>query len=151
MEKRTKLLISLVFVLVLLLIIYDNLFPPKNKVCFDENCFYVELAITNAQRMEGLKYRESLSQDRGMLFVFNKRGIYSFWMNKTFIPLDIIWIDEDLEVVFIKESALPCTNSEEICETFNPNREARYVLEINSGISKEISLNLGDEVKFYLK
>ena len=80
-----------------------------------------------------------------MLFVFEKEGIYPFWMKNTLIPLDIIWLDRDGKVVFIKEDAQPCTNH--ICPKINPNKKAKYVLEVNSGIIKQIGLSVGDKMK----
>ena len=56
----------------------------------------------------GLMFRENMDSDRGMLFIFEKEGEYPFWMKNTLIPLDIIWINKDKEVVFISENAQPC-------------------------------------------
>ena len=66
-------------------------------------------------------------------------------MKNTLIPLDIVWIDKNEEVVFIAENVLPCVT--EICESYSPDKEALYVLELNSGIVKEIGLKGEDMVK----
>ena len=50
--------------------------------------------------------RKYLAQDSGMLFVFEKEGIYNFWMKNTLIPLDIIWIDGNNKIIFIKENLI---------------------------------------------
>jgi hypothetical protein len=128
----------------------------KNQVClaheataegFKSNCFLVELATTSAQREQGLMNRDSLEQDKGMIFVFEKEGVYPFWMKNTLIPLDMIWIDENPStgsgrVVFVAENVQPCQT--EICPIINPKTNAKYVLEINGGLSKKLDIKVGD-------
>jgi uncharacterized membrane protein (UPF0127 family) len=112
--------------------------------CFENNCFEVELAITPEERNRGLMFRESLERNKGMLFIFEKEGEYPFWMRNTLIPLDMIWISEEGEVVFIEENAEPCSDS--FCPGINPEKNAKYVLEINGGISNNIGLEVGDNI-----
>ncbi len=118
----------------------------ENQVCFNEHCFVVELAKTPAERARGLMFREKMDKDKGMLFIFDSEELNSFWMKNTLIPLDIIWIDENKEVVFLKENFLPCL--EENCETVSPSERAKYVLEVNAGIAKEIGLAPGARLIF---
>ncbi len=44
----------------------------KSQVCFENNCFNVEVANTRIEMQRGLMFRDSLEKDKGMLFVFNK-------------------------------------------------------------------------------
>jgi uncharacterized membrane protein (UPF0127 family) len=123
-------------------------FNKKEKlteVCFKNNCFHVKVASTPSERERGLMFVESMKRDKGMLFVFEKQGNYFFWMKNTLIPLDIIWIDGDKKVVFIKENAQPCSG-EEFCPSINPGVNALYVLELNAGMAQEIGLKLGDTI-----
>lgn len=115
------------------------------RVCFKEKCFQVEIADMPEERMTGLMGRHRLDSNSGMLFVFEKEDGYGFWMKNTLISLDIIWIDAEGKIVFIKNNALPCRT--ESCETFYPYKKAKYVLEINGGLSGEIGLKAGDEMK----
>jgi len=119
----------------------------EERVCFEEDCFYVELAQTPEQRNRGLMFRNKLEENRGMLFVFDHEGVYSFWMKNTFIPLDIIWLNENKEVVYIEKNAQPCL--EDKCPSFKPDKEAKYVLEINGGMVDKIGLKLGDYLTFW--
>ncbi|MDP3882711.1 MAG: DUF192 domain-containing protein [Candidatus Staskawiczbacteria bacterium] len=122
----------------------------KNIACIKDACFSVELADTNEERELGLMYRTQLDKNRGMLFVFGNKGIYPFWMKNTLIPLDIIWINNDLKVVFINENSQPCPVEGE-CISVNPEVSALYVLEINAGLSKELGIKIGDtlDIKSY--
>src|SRR4030042_2848822 len=97
---KKSILLSIVFLfLILLAIILVKLinYPAgkQNQVCFKKHCFSVELAVTPEEREEGLMFRKNLDSDKGMLFIFEKEGKYGFWMKKTLIPLDIIWIDDN--------------------------------------------------------
>ncbi len=114
------------------------------KVCYKNYCFNVELAKTPKELSAGLMFRKSLEKDNGMLFVFDKEGDYHFWMKNTLIPLDIIWLDKNNKVVFINENSQPCQPS--FCLDIDPKVSAKYVLEINAGIVKEIGLKIGDKL-----
>ena len=121
----------------------------QNRVCSKSNCFDVELAVTPGKIARGLMFREYLDSDKGMLFVFKEEGNYPFWMKNTLIPLDIIWINGDKEVVYISENATPC--KEDFCPQINPSKDAKYVLEVNGVISKKIGLKIGDKIILDIK
>lgn len=123
------------------------------KVCFLDKCFNVELADSHEKREIGLMNRSYLRANDGMLFVFEEENYYSFWMKDTLISLDIIWVNSNQEIIYIKEKALPCNlfqnnfNQKE-CEIIIPNSKAKYVLEINAGLVNELNLSLGDVIHF---
>ncbi len=126
---------------------YKNNNQKTKEVCFKENCYNVEIADTQQERELGLMNREKLDDDKGMLFIFEKAGIYGFWMKNTLIPLDIIWIDGNNKIVDIT-TMQPCKI--EICRTYTPTSNALYVLELNANTSKEINLSIGDKLNFDL-
>lgn len=146
-RKIFFIVISLFFSLsIVAWVLLQNHRPEKqNKVCFRNHCFNIELAVTSEERSTGLMFREKLDSKRGMLFVFNEEGKHSFWMKNTLIPLDIVWINKNKEIIFISENTSPCKGSS--CPTIKPTEKAKYVLEINGGISKKIGLVVGDKVK----
>jgi uncharacterized protein len=124
--------------------IYKNNF--EKKVCFGDDCFIVELAKTQKKISQGLMFRESLAQNRGMLFIFSQSGVYNFWMKNTKIPLDIIWLNDKKEIVFLANNVAPCY--EEFCPSINPGEKAKYVLEINAGLAEKIGLKIRDRADF---
>jgi len=152
MKNINKKEIIVIIVLVLLALgfsyWYNNgsIFGEITSVCFEERCFAVEIADSDEERRIGLMFRESLGLDNGMLFIFEEERNYLFWMKDTFIPLDIIWINKEREVIFVA-NAVPCLTDGE-CNLINPIRKALYVLEVNSGIVNEIGLKVGDKVDF---
>ncbi len=118
-----------------------------DRVCFQNHCFNVELAKTAEEKSRGLMFRKNLDSNKGMLFVFKKEGDYAFWMKNTLIPLDIIWINENKEAVFISQNTPPCPE-ESPCLYIIPNKNAKYVLEINGGAAEKIGLKIGDKMTF---
>jgi uncharacterized membrane protein (UPF0127 family) len=105
--------------------------------------FRVQLAKTEKQRERGLMFVESLDEDAGMLFFFERQQQLSFWMKNTYVPLDMFFIDEDLVVKGIVENAEPLTTS--------PRRivgPTRFVLEVRGGTARRLGLAAGDRVSF---
>jgi uncharacterized membrane protein (UPF0127 family) len=150
---RYEVFIGIIVIICLGFIFAYNIFGNKqqqDRVCFKDRCFTVSLALTLDEQSKGLMFVEHLDEDKGMLFVFQKDDIYSFWMKNTLIPLDIIWIDSNDNVVYISQNAQPCKSV--ICESINPEKQARYVLEINAGIADRIGLAVGDKMMIeYMK
>jgi len=103
-----------------------------NRVCFRNYCFKVELARTEAERRQGLMFRKNLGENEGMFFIFEEEGVYPFWMQNTFLPLDIIWIDKNFQVVYLSENTPPC-KKDLPCLSINPRKKAKYALEIKGG------------------
>ena len=105
----------------------------------------VELATTEAQREKGLMARESLGENRGMLFVFPEQGTWNFWMKNTKIPLDILWMDVSGRVVTIERDVQP--SDEERAPIFSNDRPAKYVLEANAGFAAKHGIAIGDQAQ----
>jgi uncharacterized membrane protein (UPF0127 family) len=102
----------------------------------------VEVASNDETRARGLMFRDSLADDRGMIFLFPQSGIYPFWMKQTLIPLDMIWIDEGGKIVHISAAVPPCTADP--CPSYSPEKIARNVLELRAGRAAELGLKIGD-------
>lgn len=95
--------------------------------------FRVEVAESAIARAKGLMFRDTLPVDAGMLFVYPEAGPRAFWMKYTRIPLDILFLDGEGRVLNVAE-AEPCTSSP--CKRYVSAGRARYVLEINRGLSR---------------
>ncbi|MDF1498154.1 MAG: DUF192 domain-containing protein [Patescibacteria group bacterium] len=115
------------------------------QVCIRENCFNIEIADDPKKRKIGLMNRNYLGPETGMLFIFEKMGVYKFWMKNTLIPLDMIWVDSDKKIIYIEKNTQPC--KVEKCELFGPNEKAKYVLEINGGLAEKNGIKVGDEIE----
>ena len=103
--------------------------------------FNIEMAISRRQQSQGLMFRRSLAADAGMLFDYRIPQRISMWMKNTFIPLDMIFIDQDGKVINIAERAIP--HSEVVISSKTP---ARAVLEVNGGTASRLGIRSGDQV-----
>ena len=103
--------------------------------------FLVEMAVNPAQRSQGLMFRESLDDDRGMLFDFGKSQRATMWMRNTYVPLDMLFIDEGGQITQI------AANTQPLSDAVIASREpVRAVLELRSGISAKLGIRPGDRV-----
>ncbi len=103
--------------------------------------FEVEIADSQQKRSKGLMFRSALGINRGMLFVFPTESYVSVWMKNTLLSLDIIFISKNKMIVDLVEKATPM--SERI---YTSKKNTKYILEINSGLIKSLSINIGDKV-----
>jgi len=110
--------------------------------------FSVEIADTENARTRGLSYRESLSPNNGMLFVFEKPGHYTFWMPNMNFPLDIIWIDENKKIVGFAENAKPTTEKEPAI-IYAPPKPILYAIEVNAGFIKANNITTGQKAEIF--
>jgi len=90
----------------------------------------VEIASTEAERAKGLMEREVLPENDGMLFIYPKPQILSFWMKNTRIPLSIGFFDENRSLINIEQMDPP--DGSEL-RTYKSKRPARYALEVPQG------------------
>lgn len=105
------------------------------------HAFSVEMAVTDAERSQGLMNRKSLPEGQGMLFDFHRDQEVGFWMKNTYIPLDMIFIRSDGRIMRIAE------NTEPLSERIVPsNGPVRAVLEVIGGTSRKLGIAPGDRV-----
>ena len=103
----------------------------------------VDFALTPEEQARGLSGRVSLGENEGMLFVFPAPGRHYFWMQDMRFPIDIIWVGEDKHVIFVEKNASPAS----FPNSFGPNADSKYVLEVNAGFADLHYLKVGDEVQ----
>lgn len=102
--------------------------------------YNVTEAKTEEQKEQGLKGITKLPQNEGMLFYFEPPQEVSMWMKDTVIPLDIIFIDEDGEVISV-------ARGEPNNQSLITEQNVAYVLEVNqdSGIVEGDNLDINGE------
>jgi len=105
--------------------------------------FAVEIADTEAQRAKGLMFRKELPEGEGMLFDFHREQDVSFWMENTYISLDMIFIRGDGRILRIAENTVPL--STRIIPSGGP---VRAVLEVIGGTARKFGIAPGDRVAF---
>ena len=117
---------------------------PKKKM--KEELEYIDLPLeveipSNLKDFNrGLMFRESLENDKGMLFIFERVGQYSFYMKNTTIPLDVAFVTEEGIVESIK-SLEP--NDE---TAVSSDGQVLFAIEANRGWFAENNVEVGDEI-----
>lgn len=119
----------------------------KDKtVRISDAAIHAEIPNNPDAQAKGLAGRPCILPDQGMLFIFPQPGQYAFWMKGMKFPIDILWISEDYRVVGQEIDVQPNTYPDRfINKKENP---AKYVLELKSGRSRELKVNLGTPVNF---
>jgi len=103
----------------------------------------LEIADDPPSRQQGLMYRSSMSDKRGMLFVFENEAKQAFWMKDTKISLDILYISGDKEIVTIYKHTQPYSTTS--IPSFKP---ALYVVELTAGFCDRYNIKEGDHIIF---
>ena len=107
----------------------------------------VEIADDAEERSQGLMKRTYLSEKKGMFFIHEKSSILNYWMKNMEISIDIIFIDNEFNIVKIYKTVPPC--EEEKCITYSSEKEAKYVLEVQAGFCEENGVGVGDVIEFH--
>ena len=103
----------------------------------------VEIASTPFQHQYGLMFVTTLADNQGMLFVFPKAAMRSFWMKNTLIPLDMLFIRTDGTIAFIGADSVPYSR-----EPVSAGVPVAAVLEIGGGRAAELGIKEGDVVQW---
>ena len=103
--------------------------------------FKVWLADTPQRQAQGLMFVRSLPDLRGMLFAYPQPKAISMWMKNTYIPLDMVFIDDHGRIQQIVEQTTPHS-----LDLIRSNEPALAVLEIAGGEAKRLGLRAGQRV-----
>lgn len=126
---------------------------PKQVITIQAgtNQIIAEVANNRFKQGNGLMGRKVLAPNAGMLFPMGYSAKHSVWMFNTYIPLDIIWLDNNKQIVDIVANAPPCTESiKSACTIYTPKVDATYVLEVNAGFCEKTSITVGKKLDFDL-
>ncbi len=100
-----------------------------------------EVASTPAERQQGLMNRQAVPAGTGMLFVFPDNEYRPFWMKDTFVPLDIAFFNDALEIVDIKQMEPEDTN------LTDSDAPAAMALEVVQGWFEERGIGIGSQAQ----
>jgi len=122
----------------------SNFFMDTIKL--DDKTFEVYIADTDPRQMRGLMWetQDFLADDKGMLFVFDEPGYRSMWMKNMQFHLDIIWFNENGNVISIERNVPPCITPLEVmsCKSEGVSADnAKYVLEVISGFVDKYNID----------
>ncbi len=102
---------------------------------------FCEISNTYETLQRGLMKRTNLPKNRGMIFIFPTVEIKFMWMKDTYIPLDILFLNEYGVIVTIKQNSIPFSE-----ECISSNIPVKYAIECNAGIVREYNIKVGDKI-----
>lgn len=139
--KQKLYIVFICIILVGFFIFYQK--PKETKVVSINDTKISVILATNQETWEkGLSGTKPLKDHEGMLFIFPESAPYEFWMKDMNYPIDIIWFDENLRIITIKENVDPSSYP----QTFVPDAPSRYVLEVKSGTSSKYNFKKNDQL-----
>ena len=116
---------------------------PRGTIIIDDKILEVQIADNDSLRVRGLMFQNELPYDEGMLFVFDGSSTRAMWMLNMQFNLDIIWFDEDANVVAIEKDVPPCKTTVEVvaCRENGVSADnAKYVLEVTAGFVDKFNI-----------
>lgn len=96
----------------------------------------IEIAEDQAARQRGLMHRRQMTLNQGMLFIFPAPDNLKFWMANTPMPLDIMFVDADSQIVNIAKRTKPLSR-----ENVSSTGLAQYVVEVRGGFSDRMGID----------
>ena len=103
--------------------------------------FKIWTADTPARDEQGLMFQRSMDMHAGMLFVFPKNERISMWMKNTYIPLDMLFMNQHGVVEYIAANTTPFSEA-----IISPPMPEFAVLELNGGACAQLGVKVGDTV-----
>jgi len=125
---------------------------PVEEVQINGVLFKLELALSPDQRAAGLMGRDRIAADGGMLFVFPDQPPYptelGFWMKNCLVPIDLLFLDPDGQVVAIHEMDLPLPGiPDHELLVYQSGVPAQYAIELKGGRAAELGVTVGDLIE----
>ena len=116
---------------------------PRGTIKVDDKILEVQIADTDSLRVRGLMFQDELPYNEGMLFVFDESGTRPMWMLNMQFNLDVIWFDENANVVAIEKNVPQCITTVEVVacrENGVSGDNAKYVLEVTAGFVDKFNI-----------
>jgi uncharacterized membrane protein (UPF0127 family) len=116
---------------------------PRGTIKVDDKILEVQIADTDSLRVRGLMFQDELPYNEGMLFVFEGSETRPMWMLNMQFNLDVIWFDENANVVAIEKNIPQCITTVEVVacrENGVSGDNAKYVLEVTAGFVDKFNI-----------
>ncbi|MCP5419266.1 MAG: DUF192 domain-containing protein [Gammaproteobacteria bacterium] len=125
----------------------DACAEPPTDIAVGNVRFHAEIAQSLDERQRGLMFRTDLADQAGMLFIQPIPGPATFWMKNTYIPLDLLYFDNERRLLEIHAQAPPC--SADPCPVYaSQTANIKYILEINAGTAERLGIQPGDRLSW---
>ena len=111
----------------------------EGTIRIDDDVIKVEIAESRADKQRWLMFREErLPLNSAMILVYEKSDLYSMWLLNIEYNLDLIWINENGNIVYMVKDAEPCKNTFDAAScTYKNTKAAKYIIAAASGFIEE--------------
>lgn len=140
-KKYLNLILLILITVILVFIIRNNLILNFENNKKKEITINVINLKSNLEKKKGLMFVKKMDFNTGALFNYNNYGIYCVWMKNTYIPLELIYLNEKFEIVELIKNMKPF-DLENKCNT----KPAKYFIEVNKGFIKSKNLKIGEKI-----
>lgn len=135
-----KIILFLSFLSISILFLLYKFYNNNNNI----HKVYGKIAKNDAEKIKGLMHRkEKLKYNEGMLFPMKYKN-NSMWMKNTYIPLDVIFLDDNMRILGYVVDTVPLS-----LESISINKKSNNVLEMNSGSVDNFNMKIGDKILFF--
>lgn len=149
--KKLKNTSKLIVISVFLVILFFNAMVFCSAFQFAEEDFavingkkiFLEIADTPQKQAKGLMYIKRLPEDYGMIFLFSRAELRSFWMKNVEIPLDIIFIRDKKIITIYKNVEV---DNQEKNTLYKSAFKSDCVIEVNAGFCDKYNVKPGDAI-----
>ena len=122
------------------LFLFNISLESKEAIVLQEYLSTIEIAKNYQDRKKGLMYRDSLADNNGMVFIWDRKKIQCMWMKNTLIPLSVAYLDDTGEIINIYDM-VPLSKTS-VCS----KKPVLYALEVNQGWFDKNDIHVGDLV-----
>ena len=116
----------------------------EKKACFKDKCIDLEVMESLEEKSTGLMFRDSLEENKGLLFVYDYPEKRGFWMKNVKFPIDIIWLNQENKIVHIERNVPRCIDN---CKIYYPDIEAYNIIEVNANFTLENDVKVWDIIE----
>lgn len=143
---------KLIFIIIPIILISTYFFIVNNQntnsyLLLNNTKINLTILDNEKTRIKGLSGADKLSENSGMLFIFDKIGDYSIWMKDMKFPIDIIWLSDEYVINHIEKNISPNTYP----KVFRSSIKSKYVMELNANFVDNYNLSVGDKLNIILK
>jgi uncharacterized membrane protein (UPF0127 family) len=107
-----------------------------------------EVLISDENMRRGMSFRDSLPEDRGLIYWHKAAGVHPHWMYQVKIPLDIIFLDTNHQVTYVAVNCPPCTTRASDCPLYGQVPGTKYTIQINAGAAARFGVERGRTIPF---
>lgn len=128
---------------------FKPLFTNTGKVTINQQTFNVSQAKTEKEKEIGLSGKDSIGDNQGMIFLFDKPDYYGFWMKNMKFSIDIIYVAKKKIVTIFSNVPYPKDPTQQLT-IYTPTQPADTVIELKAGAVKKNNIHVGDTVNISL-